>query len=175
MEPVSLSNKIALIGHDGWYDGRDPLTWWVFCYDWFLIKDFWKLKGNSARFNKVQEQTELAAKFLEKALLKALETHTTIYLLTHFPPWPEDRPSWKNLVNRFWRPYNSSKVISETLERIMSQFPQKNLIVLAGHTHIQREEQITNNITLKVGKAKNGSPVIQEIFEIKKDVIGFIK
>ena len=168
-EPISLTKDVALVGHDGWYDARwrDPITPFIFIWDWYFVKDFRALFGIKERLDLVRERALLAAEFIEKSLQKAFESHSTVYMLTHFPPWPEVSNKYYGLIEKFWMPYNSSKIMSDYIERVMVSRPDKNLVILAGHTHIKRTLEISPNIKIIVGDAEFGKPQIQDILIIK--------
>lgn len=165
---ISLSEDVALIGHDGWYDAHhsEPLSWVVFAPDWLFIKDFRDLPTNYHRLKKSREKAKEATNFVEHNLVKALKDHKVVYLLVHHPPWPQDSPSWRDLVNRFWNPYNSCKCMSDMLERVMKGHPDKKLIVLSGHTHLEKTKKISSNIFSKTGGARLGLSEIQDIIVI---------
>ncbi len=164
---IEISPGTALIGHDGWYgaDWVEPLTSLVFSWDWFFIHDFKKLLDNEQRLQKVKDLTVQAAEIIEARLKKAIEKYSTVFLLTHIPPWPDLTSGWK-LLDRFWTPYNSSKCISDKIKNVMDQNPNKQLIILSGHTHIERKVKISPNIELRVGGVQTGKTQIQEVFTI---------
>jgi hypothetical protein len=164
-EPISLTNDIAIIGQDGWYDAgwKKPFLPIVFWADWYFISDFRLCKDNTSRIDLMKYQAKLASEKLKFSLEKALKTHSTVYLLTHFPPWPEKNDKWYGLIESFWTPYNSCKITADMLSSVMNSHPKQKLIVLAGHTHCQRYEKITPNIELKVGCADHGRCQIQDI------------
>jgi len=165
-EPLKLSEEVCIIGHDGWYDSRwrEPYTSLIFAWDYFYIDDFNSTTlSNKDRLLLVRQRADQAAEQLGIKLKKALEKYSTVYLLTHFPPWPERDPSWGGLVQKFWAPYNSSKIVAETLSLIMKENLDKELIILSGHTHNKRVEQITSNIELRVGDATPGICKINDI------------
>lgn len=165
---ISLTKDIALIGHDGWYDSRwrEPLTSLVFMWDWFFIKDFRSLVSNYNRMNLVRNLADEAAESIGNKLKSALVEHSTVYLLTHFPPWPEKHYLFGEIAKNFWAPYNSSMVLANTLKSIMDNHPSKNLIVFSGHVHVKRNEMITPNIQLRVGGGAHGKAMIEDILII---------
>lgn len=164
--PITIANNIALIGHDGWYDGGDRnseiLTSFVFLWDWLFIEDFRKQPSNQHRMELIRKLANIAADEVSNSLKQALQNHSTVYLLTHFPPWPEKHYKFGKIANDFWMPYNSSKIMAQTITNIMNNNPDKHLVVLSGHTHKQRIEQITNNIELRVGGGAHGKCKIEE-------------
>ena len=165
-EPLKISEDVCVIGHDGWYDSRwrEPYTSVVFAWDYFFIEDFKSSAlSNKDRLVLMRQKADQAADQLGIKLKEALKKYSTVYLLTHFPPWPEKDTSWGGLVEKFWAPYNSSKIVADTLDTIMKEHSNQQLIILAGHTHNKRIEQITFNIELRVGDAIPGVCQIQDI------------
>lgn len=165
-QPVPFNEDTALIGDDGWYDGlwREPQTSLIFWWDWYFIKDFRCLFSAEERLTLMQKLAHDALNRIRTNLESALKTHSTIYLLSHIPPWPA-RHRWK-LIENFWKPYNSSKLLASMLMDLMTEHPDKKLIVLSGHTHLKRQEEISHNIELRVGEANFHSPQVQELIEL---------
>lgn len=166
--PIALNSNSVLIGHDGWYDAkwREPLTPFIFMWDWYYIKDFRALFGIAERIEFMRDLAAKASEDILNKLNKVIKQYSTIYLLTHFPPWPEESDRYFGLIEKFWKPYNSCKTMADTLINFMADHPDKKLIVLAGHTHLKRQVQITPNIELRVGDAEFGKPQIQDIILI---------
>lgn len=158
---TSLTSEVALVGDDGWYDSgyQKPYVPFVFYWDWYYILDFRALFSISERYQLMTQWATAAAKRIKSKLISAFAKHKLVYLATHMPVWPE---KVDNLSSFFWKPYNSSKIIAQAIEEVMEQYPDKNLIVLAGHTHDYRREKITNNIELRVAEVRCGAPSISE-------------
>lgn len=167
-KPITLCPKVALIGNDGWYDAyyRIPKTPIIFLLDWYFIKEFKEAKSNQDRLKFARQLAHDAAMHIAKNLLEALKEHDLIFLATHWPPWPEQYPNWFGLAEKFWMPYNSSKIMAETLVNIMDQYPNKKLMVLGGHTHRKRIEKISHNIELQIGGVLRGMPEVQSIITL---------
>ena len=161
---IPLTQNIGLIGHDGWYDAawKEPLTSLVFIWDWFCIADFRALFSNKERLGLSRERAEQAAMVVRERLRQALSTYSTVILATHFPPWPEADPCSFSISEKFWHPYNSSRVMGEMLSLEMSAHPDKKLIVLAGHTHGDSHISVGKNIDVRVGGAARGSCSVKE-------------
>lgn len=162
---ISLSSDIALVGHDGWVDSSpgDPNIPLVFMGDWYFIDDFRLASSNKQRIAIMQDRAFQAAEKLSIKLKLALENHSTVYLLTHFPPWLYDYPG---LINKFWKSYHHSKIIGQYLFNTMADFPDKKLIVLSGHTHLKAYQKISDNIELQIGQARLKRPSISNIIVI---------
>lgn len=164
---VPLTETAALVGHDGWADGRygDYFNSHVLLNDFFQIKE---LKGrNKAELGEILAMLgDDAAEYLSDILPKALATHDHIVVLTHVPPFREaslyeGRPSDANYL-----PHFSCRVIGETLMRIMKGRTDKLLTVLCGHTHNPAQVQVAPNILVRAGAAEYGHPQIQDILNI---------
>lgn len=164
-EPISLTNEVALIGDSNWCDGRwkEPLTNFVFVWDWFFISEFRALFFNSERLQLARDLADESAARVRQKLIKAFETHKKVVLSIHFPGWPV--ASSISLLERFWHPYNSSKVMGEMLEAEMRLRPDKKLTVLAGHVHQECKMKISDNIEMIVGGASRGKCQVQEYLE----------
>ena len=49
----------------------------------------------------------------------------------------------------------------------MEQHPDKEMLVLCGHTHGAGEAQILPNLRVLTGNAEYGKPVVQQMLEMK--------
>lgn len=153
--PIELAENVSLVGTMGWYDGRwaNPLSNFVFFPDWLMIKEFHEVWTNEDRLDICQELAHEQSDNIYPKLIQAFKKSDTVYFLTHFPPWPEACPSFKSLTERFWIPFNTSKYMSEMIEALMKDLPNKKLIVLTGHTHYRKNIQLKENIEVRVGGA----------------------
>jgi predicted phosphohydrolase len=167
-QPLEVAPGVAVIGHDGWYDARwrEPLSSLVFLYDFFLIKDFRAMFAHWERLDLARDKAQQAVEKITAQLRMALKDYDTVYLLTHFPPWPEATPYHHPWMQRFWVPYSTSKVMADALKNLMVDFPTKQLVVLAGHTHETKEYQPAANIRVKVGSARFGHPIVQGVIDL---------
>jgi 3',5'-cyclic-AMP phosphodiesterase len=159
---IPLSEDTALIGHDGWADARagDFLNSDVLLNDYFLIEELKKLTPEE-RFQKLHELGDEAANAIKPKLLKALETYKRVVLLTHVPPFEESClyegvPSGPN-----WTPHFVSQIMGETLETIMKNHPEQQLLVLCGHSHNGQDIQILPNLRVVTGQSELGNPNVQ--------------
>jgi predicted phosphohydrolase len=149
---IPLSQDVALIGADGWYDARhgDPrhLRWTP---DWFLVHDALHLPSHAARVEEWRRLARASAEALEARLTAALDGgYTTVYVLTHVPPWKEATRAVGTLMESFWLPYNTNAAAGEAIERVMAGRNKKRCVVLAGHTHTPCTIRVTRNIECSV-------------------------
>lgn len=153
---VPLTNQVALIGTEGWYDARigEP-AYLKATLDWMLIKDFKDLPSMSDRIKGFRALAQKSADFISDKLEKCLEQgYKNIYLLTHFPPWKEATRDVGTLMEKFWLPYNVNLTLGTTIEGSMVNYPKRHLTVLSGHTHTDAWIHVSRNIECKVNSAK---------------------
>jgi predicted phosphohydrolase len=164
--PISLTPRLALVGHDGWADARlgDYERSLVMMNDYRLIAEL-------ARFDKQQRWPQLmalgdeAAAHIRRVLPAALERHEQALLLTHVPPlreacWHEGRIS-----DDQWAPHFTCKAMGDAILEVMRDFPSRQLTVLCGHTHGAGETQPLENVHILTGAATYGYPEITNILE----------
>lgn len=157
LDPIKLNDTTAVIGTEGWYDGLvgDPKHL-KYSSDWFLVSEFRELPSHEVRLEKFREMAQHSANLISSKLQSALKNHDTVYLLTHFPPWKEairELGVFK-FTEKFWYPFNINITMGKSIENVMGQYPEKKVIVLAGHTHTPVRITVANNIECIVGRAK---------------------
>ncbi len=165
---LELAPGIGIVGQNGWYDARwlEPLSRLVFLYDFSLIQDFKELPSYKDKLSLARDKAFEAADKAAVSLRLAFKQYQTVYFLTHFPPWPQATPYQNPWIQKFWVPYSTSKIMAEILQYLMDDFPDRNLIVLAGHTHQTKNYTPVTNIQVKVGRATFGQPVLQSIIDL---------
>jgi len=165
-EIVPLSEEVALIGVEGWYDakiGNPNLL--KFTTDWLLIEDFRKLHSLSERIEAFRELSNKSCEIIEKKLNQALELdYKTIYILTHFPCWKESTRDEGTLLEPFWLPYNTNIKLGQTIENIMKDLKRRNVTVLSGHSHCSTYIRVSRNIDCWVGRPNALISNLQKIF-----------
>lgn len=164
---VPLTEKTALIGHDGWADGRagNFLTSTIQLNDYFLIEELKSLLPQD-RLLKLNQFGSEAADFLQKRLLEAFMKYERVILLTHVPPFQEaciyeGHPSDDN-----WAPHFVSFAVGEMLRKIMQENPAKEVLVLCGHSHFGNDITILPNLRVVTGHSELGAPSVQGIIFI---------
>lgn len=178
---VNLTEKTAMVGHDGWFDGLygDYYKSRLDMNDYYLIKELSKLPPTSLidtadRHAKIQELSREGAEHVYKHGLAALSNPSTetLYVITHVPPfvkaaWFKGKPS-----DGDWLPHFSSKLMGDAILKLGNKFPNKNIIVLCGHTHVgeknNREYNETKNIKSITATAEYRYPRISKMFEVDK-------
>ncbi len=158
---VVLPDGRALVGVDGWADGRlgDPLTTPVVLNDDRLIAE---LAAQEDRRAKVMVRRTLAdadATRLATLLRRAIEAgHRQIVVATHVPPFVECLPPGSRIARPDWYPLLLSAATGRVLRAVAIQHPAVRLDVLAGHSHRASDVMIMPNLRVRVAPARYGTP-----------------
>ena len=191
---VGITPEVGLIGHDSWADGRlgNYESSDLLLNDYILIKDFnplvkttksdmqylpggisniqilfTSIEAKQSRLARMQALAEEAILHLERYLPRALERYKKVFFLTHVPPFREACWHRGKISDDNGLPHFSTKIVGDTLVRIMKQNPNRHLSVLCGHTHSMAEAKILGNLTVFAAQADYGHPVIQKILKFK--------
>ncbi|MBL8196932.1 MAG: metallophosphoesterase, partial [Blastocatellia bacterium] len=167
VEIVELTSKTCLLGHDGWGDGRfgDFHNSPVILNDFLLISDL-VVPDNRELFKVLNRLGDEAASFLESILPKALSRYEKVVLVTHVPPFQETCWHRGKVSDNNYLPFFSCKAVGDVLYKIMSDHPEKEMLVLCGHTHGEGQAKILPNLLVKTGAAIYGKPHLQELIII---------
>lgn len=158
---VVLPDGRALVGVDGWADGRlgDPLTTPIVLNDDRLIAE---LAAHEDRRAKVVVRRTLAdadATRLATLLRRAIEAgHREIVVATHVPPFVECLPPGSRVADPDWYPLLISAATGRVLRVIAGRHPEVQLDVLAGHSHRASDVMILPNLRVRVAPARYGTP-----------------
>jgi predicted MPP superfamily phosphohydrolase len=164
LEVVSLSKSTALVGHDGWGDGRfgNAETTDILLNDFFLIEEL-QDRERPDLLAVLQQLGDEAAAHFRKLIPEALAEHDRVIVLTHVPPfagaaWHQGKPS-----NDDWLPWFSCKAVGDVLLEAMQQHPEKSMLVLCGHTHGSGIFSPLPNLEVWTGGAVYGEPRVQRV------------
>jgi Icc protein len=160
---ISLSADTALIGHGAWSDGRvgDFMGSSVWINDYRHIHEL-RCDSREEVHQRIMALGDEAADYLETVLEEALQTHRSVLLVTHSPPFAE--ACWhegKAVVND-WTPHFTCQAVGQRLEKVMKAHADRDLQVVCGHTHGEGEVQIQANIHVRTGGAVYAAPRLQE-------------
>lgn len=89
-----------------------------------------------------------------------------VVVAIHVPPfaaaaWREGKQSDDN-----WLPHFSSKVAGDMLMSVAGAHPDREILVLCGHTHGGGTIDVRPNLRVITGPAEYGKPVLQQLFEL---------
>jgi Icc protein len=163
-----LTDTTAVVGHDGWADARlgDYRGSPVELSDFFLIDE---LRGidREELIRVLRRLGDEAAEHLRTVLPEALSSHRRVVLLTHVPPFREATWYDGEISNDNWLPFFCCKAVGDVLTENMSHRPDRELIVLCGHTHGGGEAQILPNLRVVTGGAQYRYPKVQAVLDIE--------
>lgn len=163
---VKLTEDVALIGHDGWADGRFGTyeTSFVQLNDFRLIRDL-DFEDKTKRLKGMQKLADEAADHF-RSVLQQTAWAKHIIVVTHVPPW--DRAAWHRgkYSDPDFMPFFSSKVVGEVLEGHMTQHLGQKMTVLCGHTHGGGKVQIMPNLLCLTGAAEYHAPQLQKLLTV---------
>lgn len=164
---IALSETTALIGHDGWSDGRagDFLNSTVMLNDYLLIDELKRLTQEE-RLQKLNQLGSEAANFLKQQLSAALKTYERVVLLTHVPPFVEACLYDGVPCDANWAPHFVGQATGTVLETLMKQHPDQQLLVLCGHSHTGQDIHILPNLRVVTGHSELGLPNIQGVIYV---------
>jgi hypothetical protein len=161
---VPLWKDTALVGHDGWADGRlgDGPRSEVLLNDHFLIQELSGLE-KPALYRRLAVLGDDAAECLGAVFEKALESHSRVIVLTHVPPfaaacWHEGRISSTDYL-----PHFASQASGQAILEALDRHPGREVTVLCGHTHSGGEATIRPGLTVLTGGARYGHPELQRV------------
>ena len=177
---ISLTNKTALIGHDGWYDAYhgEPFRSPYIMSDWVKIHDFFNMSGirSDGMYGSVPEMGPIislsrklsydAAEHIARNADEAARTHETVIVLTHIPPFPALNMKEGKSSNIFSMPWYTSKLMGDVLLDVANMHQGVRFEVFCGHTHEKNEIQITDNLRCHVGSSEYGKPQISGTIQV---------
>ena len=170
---VELSPQTALVGHDGWADGRLGDFWGsqVFLNDFVAIRELrlWKDQytlDKPALRRMLENLGDEAAAYLKGVLPEAAGRYPQVVVATHVPPfreaaWHEGRSSADDYL-----PFFACKAVGDVLLEAARSFPDCQILVLCGHTHGGGEVQVRENLRVLTGPAEYGKPKIERVLSV---------
>ncbi len=159
---IPLTPTTALIGHDGWADGRNGSAEQssVWLNDFVLIRDLAEL-GPEELFARLARLGDEAAVQSKALLEQALRDFMHVVFVTHVPPFIEACCHEGRPTDQDWLPHFSCRALGEALLSVMQAHPDRALTVLCGHTHCECRVEILPNLVVRVGGAAYGHPAWQ--------------
>jgi len=162
---VMLDGVTALIGVDGWADGRhgNALTTPLVLNDDRLIAE---VAAQPDRLGRLAVKRALAdgdATRLATLLDRAAASAATIVVATHVPPFVEALPATGRLSRVEWHPLLVSGATGAVLRRFAAAHPDHQIEVLAGHSHTARDVRLLPNLRCRVAAARYGAPRVESL------------
>ena len=166
--PVPLSGATTLLGADGWGDGGfgNAVGSPILLNDFTLIEELRAVPRDPQRLDLLHRLGEASAHHLRVGLAASLAASKKIIVLTHVPPFREATWHEGQISGDDWLPWFSCRATGEVLLEAMEHHPDKEMLVLCGHTHGAGECQIRPNLRVLTGGAEYGRPTVQRMLEI---------
>lgn len=166
-QPIRLTERAGLVGHDGWADGREGNynRSLVMMNDYLLIDEL-------ASFSKQDRLAELhqlgdeAASFVREQLMLSLPDFEQVFVLTHVPPFRGACWYQGVISDDEWAPHFVCQAMGRAILDVAAIFPNKEITVLCGHTHSAGECQPARNVRVITGAAEYGKPTIAQTFDL---------
>jgi 3',5'-cyclic AMP phosphodiesterase CpdA len=164
---VELVPGVALVGVDGWADGRlgDYVRSPIELNDYVYIAELAGL-SRAARLERLHELGDAEAAALEALLGPALASHRRVIVATHVPPFREACIHEGRISNDDWLPHFSCRAVGEVLRKAALAHPDRRIRVLCGHTHGAGSVEILPNLKVVTGGAEYGEPRVQGTLDL---------
>lgn len=166
-DAVSLTDRVALVGHDGWGDAR--LGNWegtrVRLNDFRLIEELASVP-RAERTRRLRSLGDEAARHLERGLRAALPGHDLVVVATHVPPFADAAWHEGGRSDPDWLPYFACRATGEAILRVARDHRDRRVLVLCGHTHSGGEIRPTENVRVLTGEAEYGRPELDGVLEV---------
>lgn len=177
---VRLSKDTALVGDDGWYDALNgnPRNDTMLMNDWVRIQDFapaikgglgGKMLDKNIIIQISQAICVAAVKHIADGIKAAIrDKHESIIVATHVPPFKESYNSEKHrgLDISDVLPWYTSRTMGDMLLSAAKTYPHVKFTILSGHAHSHYDQDLLNNLNVRVGKSSYGSPQIAGYVDI---------
>lgn len=165
-----LSKNTIILGTDGWADGR----YGNFNKSWVKLNDqnyIYDLKvsarlGRQVLLKQMQYLADQDAERLGVQLNWDTKEFKKIIVVTHIPPFKQACFYRGVQSDDDFLPFYSSKATGDVLKKFAKKHPDKEILVLCGHTHGQSTYKPLKNLTVETGGAEYHHPKIQKIIEV---------
>jgi len=163
---VGLTERTALVGHDGWGDGRlgEGRRSRVLLNDAVLIED---LRESQDLFAELHALGDEAAAHFEEHLPAALARSERVIVAIHAPPFREACWHEGRISDDDWLPHFTCHAAGQVLERTMRAHRDKQMTVVCGHTHSGGHARILSNLEVRTGAADYERPEVQTTLVIE--------
>lgn len=167
---VKLNDDTALVGHDGWGDGRygDFLNSSVALNDYVMIQELSNISPD-VRLAELKKLGDEGGDHIREVLPQACESYKHVYVVTHAPPFQE--ACWHEGTSATddnpYLPHFTCKAIGDALLEIAPKYPDCKITVLCGHTHGEGTYQPLPNLHVITGGAEYGSPTVNRLFDLR--------
>jgi predicted MPP superfamily phosphohydrolase len=172
--PILLNNSTALIGHQNWWDGghsnnKSNIIDQTFMFqDYSLIQDLMNLPKAEDRFSVLHALSLEASKVIVAKCKNAFLYRDNVILATHVPPFKQNCTTLSLQMTENFLSHFSSKLLGDALLNLMKEYPEKQLLVLSGHTHEETTYSPLHNLKSITAKASLFKPRVHTVLKLKK-------
>jgi len=165
---VRLTERVGLVGHDGWADGRlgNYERSLVTLQDWKLIEEL-KSLPKMDRWQALKELADDAAAHIGSVLSEALARFEQVIVLTHVPPYREACWHEGAISDGDWAPHFTCQAVGQAILAAAAEHPERHVTVLCGHTHGSGETWPAPNVHVITGGADYGRPSITRVWQLE--------
>jgi len=174
---IALTVDCALVGVDGWYDGRfgKPFQSNFEMNDWTEIMSLrkhydyfqWNHGDREYFLDVLRLRADRDAADLLYSLSAAIEQgFSSVIVATHIPPFDEVAVHEGRPQHDYARPWYVSKATGDVLDSVAEENPQVNFTVLCGHTHSRNSIIRAPNMIAKAAQSNYGFPEVECVIEI---------
>lgn len=165
---VQLTDNTAIFGCDGWYDGGGFGSYFTSRFELLDFKVIEELKNKTKEeiFSIINNFAKVGADHIRRELPELLKNNELVIFVTHVPPFKQlCKCMGVKTTSSVALPYFSSKIIGDTLVDVAKDYPNKEVLVLCGHTH-EAAYYRYNNVNCICGAAKYKFPNIFSTIDI---------
>jgi predicted MPP superfamily phosphohydrolase len=169
---IKLGEGKYLIGHDGWYDAQNgnPNGDSLLMNDWIRIADFnsalrASLMGRTLNKNTIigisRQLAQQSVNHVANSIKSVIKNSDHIIVMTHVPPFKESfnaSEKYSSIPSSEVLPWYTSKVMGDMLMNAARTYPHVKFTILSGHVHSHYDDDLLNNLNVKVGKSIYGNP-----------------
>lgn len=163
--PVMLTPGTALVGDDGWYDGRNGSFFRSTCELWdFHEIDELRVFNRQERLSRIKALADASADRVEALIAQAAAVAGVdhIVVATHVPPWEGAAWHLGKLSDRYYQPFFSSRSMGLAIEKAAG-LTDKRFTVLCGHSHSEGVHRPSQQITCETGAAEYRRPSVHKV------------
>jgi predicted phosphohydrolase len=169
---IKIDEGKYIIGHDGWYDTQNgnPYSDTLLMNDWIRIGDFnssirASYDGRAINKNVIvgisKQLAQQSVNHVANAIKAVIKSSEHIVVMTHVPPFKESfnaSEKYSGIPSTDILPWYTSKVMGDMLLNAAKTYPHVKFTVLSGHVHSHYDDDLLNNLNVKVGRAIYGNP-----------------
>lgn len=162
---IPLGQSIALLGQEGWADGRKGDFWKssITPKDFLYIDDL-KVLDKIQLLKRLHQLADTAVDRLKTDVQKALPHFSTLWIATHVPPFVESALHENQQADDHWAPHMVCGALGAFLYEIALASPDKKFFVICGHAHSEAQVKLLPNLQIYTLGA---SPTIATFLEIE--------